>query len=162
MNIKREKNTFFDIKIIKTFADSKIIPTFASAFEKNSCSIKSRIRFSDDGAKKKMQKFLKKDLVDWKRLHIFAVRNVMKKITALLRLVLWITGNIERKRNVVFICQIPLRKLSSQDSNKTLFFIQWRVWSWLRMNASGRLNTRKSRGSIMDSNIYGGDRRTGA
>ena len=60
MNIKREKNTFFDIKIIKTFADSKIIPTFASAFEKNSCSIKSRIRFSDDGAKKKMQKFLKK------------------------------------------------------------------------------------------------------
>ena len=162
MNIKREKNTFFDIKIIKTFADSKIIPTFASAFEKNSCSIKSRIRFSDDGAKKKMQKFLKKDLVDWKRLHIFAVRNVMKKITALLRLGLWISGNIERKRNVVFICQIPLRKLSSQDSNKTLFFIQWRVWSWLRMNASGRLNTCKSRGSIMDSNIYGGDRRTGA
>jgi hypothetical protein len=64
LNIKREKNTFFDIKIIKTFADSKIIPTFASAFEKNSCSIKSRIRFSDDGAKKKMQKLLKKDLVD--------------------------------------------------------------------------------------------------
>ena len=30
------------------------------------------------------------------------------------------------------------------------------------MNASGRLNTCKSRGSIMDSNIYGGDRRTGA
>ena len=29
-----------------------------------------------------------------------------------------------------------------------LFFLQWRVWSWLRMNASGRLNTCKSRGSI--------------
>ena len=25
--------------------------------------------------------------------------------------------------------------------------LQWRVWSWLRMNASGRLNTCKSRGS---------------
>ena len=28
------------------------------------------------------------------------------------------------------------------------YFLQWRVWSWLRMNASGRLNTCKSRGSI--------------
>ena len=26
--------------------------------------------------------------------------------------------------------------------------IQWRVWSWLRMNASGRLNTCKSNGNI--------------
>ena len=26
-------------------------------------------------------------------------------------------------------------------------FLQWRVWSWLRMNASYRLNTCKSRGS---------------
>ena len=25
--------------------------------------------------------------------------------------------------------------------------LQWRVWSWLRMNASGRLNTCKSRGN---------------
>ena len=30
------------------------------------------------------------------------------------------------------------------------FFIQWRVWSWLRMNASGRLNTCKSRGSRLE------------
>ena len=27
------------------------------------------------------------------------------------------------------------------------YFLQWRVWSWLRMNASYRLNTCKSRGS---------------
>ena len=27
-------------------------------------------------------------------------------------------------------------------------FLQWRVWSWLRMNASYRLNTCKSRGSM--------------
>ena len=35
---------------------------------------------------------------------------------------------------------------SSFFDNNT-FFIQWRVWSWLRMNASYRLNTCKSRGS---------------
>ena len=30
---------------------------------------------------------------------------------------------------------------------RSIKFIQWRVWSWLRMNASYRLNTCKSRGS---------------
>ena len=29
---------------------------------------------------------------------------------------------------------------------KHYFLLQWRVWSWLRMNASGRPNTCKSRG----------------
>ena len=33
----------------------------------------------------------------------------------------------------------------------TKHFIQWRVWSWLRMNASGRLNTCKSRGSGIEA-----------
>ena len=36
-------------------------------------------------------------------------------------------------------------KTSQRGKNKQ--FLQWRVWSWLRMNASGRLNTCKSRGS---------------
>ena len=144
------------------FCDLKIIPTFASAFEKNSCSNRSLIRFSDDGAKKENAKVLEKRFGGLKKITYLCSPKRDGKSRLFLRLVLWITGNIERKRNVVFICQIPLRKLSSQDSNKTLFFIQWRVWSWLRMNASGRLNTCKSRGSIMDSNIYGGDRRTGA
>ena len=35
---------------------------------------------------------------------------------------------------------------------KNYKIIQWRVWSWLRMNASGRLNTCKSRGSMRVSN----------
>ena len=39
--------------------------------------------------------------------------------------------------------------------------LQWRVWSWLRMNASYRLNTCKSRGSTVQQ-CTGGDRRTGA
>ena len=30
-----------------------------------------------------------------------------------------------------------------------IHFLQWRVWSWLRMNASYRLNTCKSRGSMV-------------
>ena len=34
------------------------------------------------------------------------------------------------------------------DSYIIKTFLQWRVWSWLRMNASYRLNTCKSRGSI--------------
>ena len=33
-----------------------------------------------------------------------------------------------------------------KKSNKDI--LQWRVWSWLRMNASYRLNTCKSRGSM--------------
>ena len=39
--------------------------------------------------------------------------------------------------------------------------LQRRVWSWLRMNASDRPNTCKSRGSTWGSNTDGGDRRTG-
>ena len=40
--------------------------------------------------------------------------------------------------------------------------LQWRVWSWLRMNASYRLNTCKSRGSVYRClHQYDGDRRTG-
>lgn len=83
MNIKREKNTFFDIKIIKTFADSKIIPTFASAFEKNSCSIKSRIRFSDDGAKKENAKVLEKRFGGLKKITYLCGPKRDEKITAL-------------------------------------------------------------------------------
>ena len=55
---------------------------------------------------------------------------------------------IFKRENVVFICQFPLME---NEVVRTLTihynFLQWRVWSWLRMNASGRLNTCKSRGS---------------
>ena len=39
------------------------------------------------------------------------------------------------------------RNLSNKTENKQISYLQWRVWSWLRMNASYRLNTCKSRGS---------------
>ena len=35
----------------------------------------------------------------------------------------------------------------TEDNYKKKDILQWRVWSWLRMNASYRLNTCKSRGS---------------
>ena len=37
---------------------------------------------------------------------------------------------------------------SSGQAKRNKNNLQWRVWSWLRMNASGRLNTCKSRGSM--------------
>ena len=36
---------------------------------------------------------------------------------------------------------------ATKTENKQKSYLQWRVWSWLRMNASYRLNTCKSRGS---------------
>ena len=46
----------------------------------------------------------------------------------------------------------PLERVISNNTfeiraeDLTKHFLQWRVWSWLRMNASGRPNTCKSRG----------------
>lgn len=40
-----------------------------------------------------------------------------------------------------------VRPRVSSLSKRQRSFIQWRVWSWLRMNASGRPNTCKSNGS---------------
>ena len=43
-----------------------------------------------------------------------------------------------------------------------MIFLQWRVWSWLRMNASYRLNTCKSRGNGIEClHSLDVDRRTG-
>ena len=41
------------------------------------------------------------------------------------------------------------RETNRRGQARNLRNIQRRVWSWLRMNASGRLNTCKSRGSAM-------------
>ena len=40
-------------------------------------------------------------------------------------------------------------KINRVSINWNSHNIRWRVWSWLRMNASGRLNTCKSRGSYL-------------
>ena len=41
--------------------------------------------------------------------------------------------------------------LSSKKNISKRIYLQWRVWSWLRMNASYRLNTCKSRGSMTEA-----------
>ena len=79
----------------------------------------------------------------------------------------WVKNKPSRKRNLVTRRNAGAVVLSDQvNSFRCAFFLksiigkkkylQWRVWSWLRMNASYRLNTCKSRGSTS-----GGDRRTG-
>ncbi len=62
--------------------------------------------------------------------------------------VLWITGKLREKKCSIYL-SFPLRKVNSQALTKHNIFLLWRVWSWLRMNASGRLNTCKSRGIAM-------------
>ena len=54
-----------------------------------------------------------------------------------------------------------LKELEVPDWTWRIRNIQRRVWSWLRMNASGRLNTCKSRGSV-EQQCSDGDRRKGA
>ena len=54
-----------------------------------------------------------------------------------------------------------LKELEVPDWTWRIRNIQRRVWSWLRMNASGRLNTCKSRGSV-GQQCSDGDRRKGA
>ena len=44
-------------------------------------------------------------------------------------------------------CRAEETRWTKVQKVKSKQFLQWRVWSWLRMNASGRLNTCKSRGS---------------
>ena len=46
------------------------------------------------------------------------------------------------------------RNLSDKTENKQISYLQWRVWSWLRMNASYRLNTCKSRGSMEEACFF--------
>ena len=58
-------------------------------------------------------------------------------------------------KQIRFLSRLKLPLTGKHD------ILQWRVWSWLRMNASYRLNTCKSRGSTVQQ-CTGGDRRTGA
>ena len=65
-------------------------------------------------------------------------------------------------REALILLFIGIMKCQWQAKNY-IEIIQWRVWSWLRMNASGRLNTCKSRGSMTElSGSVDGDRRKGA
>ena len=56
----------------------------------------------------------------------------------------WDTRPVRLLYTVLYIQNKIIRK-NEKD------ILQWRVWSWLRMNASYRLNTCKSRGSIIEA-----------
>ena len=53
----------------------------------------------------------------------------------------------------------PILRWNCKSKRLNNSLLQWRVWSWLRMNASGRLNTCKSNGKV-SSEIH--EWRTGA
>ena len=129
---KQENFKFFLKNVPKSFVGSGICCTFASAFA-------SKLRFSYGVA-----------LVLWTDLH--RQRSSSTRSRCLLFYYGWHLG----KRTVRFIFFLDygtvLRQTTSflpiGGDNISKTFLQWRVWSWLRMNASYRLNTCKSRGSM--------------
>ena len=99
---------------------------------------------------KKVGKNFEKSLVEKNEYSIFVVPCLQKKGW---EKVLWIIDEVVAHRR-----ERSRQKPSDFDwvfEETGLIFdgylrneiLQWRVWSWLRMNASGRLNTCKSRGS---------------
>ena len=78
----------FTKKDVRTLADSEKVATFASAFEKNSCSNRSLIRFSDDGAKKENAKVLEKRFGGLKKITYLCSPKRDGKSRLFLRLVL--------------------------------------------------------------------------
>ena len=74
--------------------------------------------------------------------------------TSSLKRLIFILYKKQVPRNTIYreaLISFEIRKVSGQ-AKRYKKIIQWRVWSWLRMNASGRLNTCKSRGSMRVSN----------
>ena len=103
------------------------------------------------------EKKFPKNLEVWKIVFTFAPLSAKQK-----RIVL--KKNLSKIRYEFFEDIEQLRSFSSLEkreiSNNTFEirakiyiqnFLQWRVWSWLRMNASGRPNTCKSRGIMIEA-----------
>ena len=60
------------------------------------------------------------------------------------------TFGIASAEQVYLLCRVMTKVVKNLED-----FLQWRVWSWLRMNASYRLNTCKSRGSTEEACFFG-------
>ena len=57
--------------------------------------------------------------------------------------------SVGEKAKTIKLKRLIFRKFTFENiSQFRTIHLQWRVWSWLRMNASGRLNTCKSRGMV--------------
>ena len=85
----------------------------------------------------------------------FSLKNLEVKITSLIFAVRF-AQNSERFFLATF-ANVLEREIGSLNYwyclRKTKHFLQWRVWSWLRINASGRPNTCKSRGSGWSASV---------
>ena len=86
---------------------------------------------------------------DLKIMRTFAAPFKKRATTSSLKRLIYCTRSKYRENTIYREALISLRNYKCQWQAKNyIIIIQWRVWSWLRMNASGRLNTCKSRGSM--------------
>ena len=95
-------------------------------------------RFSDETEAQKKR-------VLWKTLYRQTRKNVVRGVA---HCIIYNERNENKKPSIINIKTIEDRH---PENRKTIFkdILQRRVWSWLRMNASYRLNTCKSRGSML-------------
>ena len=111
---------------------------------------------SGDYVYQKSRKNIWKKFGGKEKMSTFAIPNekrVTEKALSLVLEVHWKDWNCTRskyreKYNLSRSVDSFVRIEKCQWQAKSYIIIQWRVWSWLRMNASGRLNTCKSRGSM--------------
>ena len=120
----------------------KVIPLHPLS-RTNETSSKTRLRSVREGDKER---------VLWKDLH--KTDKVVQEARMMKHSFL---GRRKTNRQVCLTLGSNLEARSETDTNKCSLsnkaavkdLLQWRVWSWLRMNASYRLNTCKSRGSML-------------
>ena len=99
---------------------------------------------------KKVWKILLKNFADWKKLFIFAVpfrkNGESRKARSLTD---WKQQTTKTRKEQKSVCEEHTRspRAIQRNKKKKKIYLQRRVWSWLRMNASDRPNTCKSRGS---------------
>ena len=127
----------------ESFGDTEKSYTFASAFENERNLKQNEIE--------KSSKKANKERVLWKDLH--KTDKVVQEARMMKHSFL---GRRKTNRQVCLTLNSNLEARSETDTNKCRSLrrlavkdiLQCRVWSWLRMNASYRLNTCKSRGSM--------------
>ena len=98
---------------------------------------------------KKVWKFLLKNFADWKKLFIFAVpfRKNRRELKSEIFDRLETTNNQNKEGTKERMWRTYKKSPRQKKKKKKKIYLQRRVWSWLRMNASDRPNTCKSRGS---------------
>ena len=150
------RKTLAQSKVLKKFfknfqkylEDWKIVLTFASALIKKR-SLEKAKRF----LRKIFRKNIPKSLEIWKNWFTFAPLSALKKRSGqnkkvLSKIRIKFFEDIEQLSKFFLSRKREISNNTFEIRAKIYIqnFLQWRVWSWLRMNASGRPNTCKSRG----------------